>query len=154
MLSDTQQKKLVRIILAFNCKVFTLLDIYCIMLLWKYITVKGVSCVTPEQLTSGIAVILAILVPICAIAGFYFGRKKEASDKGKNEGVIETTISNVAAQIGEVKNSVDKMSYKIDGMAEKSERDYRDILVQVTKLDSSYKSLHIRVDEMEKRIKQ
>ena len=90
--------------------------------------------------------LLVILVAICSIAGFLLGRKKEATDSGKTQGSIETNLKNMADQLGKMSMSLEKMNDKIDTTNELREKEYRELLIMQTKLDSSYRSLHKRVD--------
>jgi len=99
-----------------------------------------------------LASLLGIAVSICSITAFYIGRKKEAVGEGKANGVLETDIKNISTQLKEMKEAFDKLSGKMDMVDEKRESEYRAMLIKTTELDASYKSLHRRVDEVEKRL--
>lgn len=108
-----------------------------------------------EGLTWGaVAAVLAVCTSLCSVASFYFGRRKAATDDAQEEGSIKTDIRYIKDTIRDTTKSIDALSIKLDAQDKQREDDYRQLLVQLTELKSSYKSLHIRVDNMEKQIAQ
>lgn len=108
-----------------------------------------------DGLTIGtIGAVLALCCSICSVASFYFGRRKAATDDAKVEGSLHTDIKYIKDTIRDTTKSIDALSIKLDAQDKQREEDYRQLLVQLTELKSSYKSLHIRVDNMEKEISQ
>ena len=106
-----------------------------------------------EGLTwASILSVLSIVVALCSVASFYFGRRKAAADDAKEEGGLKTDIQYIKETIRDTTKSLDSLSLKLDAQDKQRENDYRQMLVELTKLKSSYKSLHIRVDNMEKKI--
>lgn len=99
-----------------------------------------------------LTVIVGLFVSGCSIAAFVLGRKKEATTEGKRCGILETDIKNISNQIGEMKNSFDRMNIKLDAAEEKRELEYRNMLVSMTELSTNYSSLHSRVDKIEKKL--
>ena len=99
-----------------------------------------------------LVIIVGLVVSACSIAAFFLGRKKEATAEGNKSGVIESDIKNISRQMEEMKTSFDRMNLKMDTVDEKRESEYRTMLVSVTELTSSYKSLHKRVDAIEQKL--
>lgn len=106
-----------------------------------------------EGLTWGAVVaVVTLCCSLCSIAAFLLGRRKAAQDEGKEEGSLKTDIQYIKDTIRDTTKSLDALSLKLDAQDKQREEDYRQLLIQITELKSSYKSLHIRVDEMNKRI--
>ena len=113
-----------------------------------------------EGLTWGAVVaVVALCCSLCSIAAFLLGRRKAAQDEGKEEGSLKTDIQYIKDTIRDTTKSsrkktksLENLSLKLDTQDKQREEDYRQLLIQITELKSSYKSLHIRVDEMNKRI--
>lgn len=106
-----------------------------------------------DGLTWGAVVaVVALCCSLCSIASFLLGRRKVATEEGKEEGSLKTDIQYIKDTIRDTTKSLDALSLKLDAQDKQREEDYRQLLVQLTELKSSYKSLHIRVDEMQRRI--
>ena len=106
-----------------------------------------------EGLTWGAVVaVVALCCSLCSIASFFLGRRKAAQEEGKDEGSLKTDIQYIKDTIRDTTKSLDALSLKLDTQDKQRDEDYRQMLIQITDLKSSYKSLHIRVDEMNKRI--
>lgn len=89
---------------------------------------------------------------LCSIAAFLLGRQKAAQDEGKEEGTLITDLKYIKETMKDTTKSLDSLSGKLDAQNKQREDDYRNLLVQFTELKASYKSLHIRVDEINRRI--
>ena len=108
-----------------------------------------------EALTwGGIAATLALCCSLCSVASFYFGRRKAATDDAQEEGSLKTDIKYIKETMRDTTKSLEALSLKLDSQDKQRENDYRDLLVQITELKASYKSLQIRVDAMSKQIDQ
>lgn len=99
-----------------------------------------------------VVAIVALCCSVCSIASFLLGRRKVAQDEGKEEGSLATDLKYIKDTIKDTTKSLDALNVKLDAQNKQREEDYRDLLVKFTELKSSYKSLHIRVDEMCRRI--
>ena len=105
------------------------------------------------ELTMGaIVAIVALLCSVCSIAAFLLGRRKAAQDEGKQEGTWATDLKYIKETIRDTTKSLDALTVKLDAQNKQREDDYRDLLVQITELRASYKSLHIRVDNISRRV--
>lgn len=106
-----------------------------------------------EGLTfSGFIACIVLCSTICGIASFLAGRKKSVQDDGEKEGNIETDIQYIKESIKDTAKSIETLTLKMETSDNKREEDYRALLVQLTELKSGYKSLYIRVDNIEKNI--
>lgn len=99
-----------------------------------------------------LAALVALVCSFCSIASFLLGRKKQAQDAGKQEGSVATDLKYIKETIKDTTKSLEALTIKLDTQDKQREQDYRDLLVQITELKSSYKSMHIRVDELQRRI--
>ena len=108
-----------------------------------------------DGLTWGaIGAVLVLCTSLCSVASFYFGRRKAATDQAKEDGSLKTDIKYIKETMRDTTKSLEALSIKLDAQDKQREEDYRGLLVQLTELKSSYKSLHIRVDNLEKQIAQ
>lgn len=108
-----------------------------------------------EQLTlGGVIAVITLCTSLCSVASFYLGRRKAATDEGREAGSLKTDIKYIKDTIRDTTKSLDALSIKLDAQDKQREEDYRQLLVQLTELKSSYKALHIRVDNMEREISQ
>ena len=96
--------------------------------------------------------VVGLCCSLCSIAAFLFGRRKAAQDEGKKEGSLATDLKYIKETIKDTTKSLETLTVKLDAQSKQREEDYRDLLVKFTELKASYKSLHIRVDEMQRRI--
>lgn len=99
-----------------------------------------------------VVAVVGLCCSFCSIAAFLLGRRKVAQDEGKEEGTLATDLKYIKETIKDTTKSLDALNVKLDAQGKQREQDYRDLLVQITELKSSYKSLHIRVDDMQRRI--
>lgn len=99
-----------------------------------------------------VVAIVAFCCSLCSVASFLLGRKKVAQDDGKKEGSLATDLQYIKDTVRDTTKSLESLSTKLDDQNKQREQDYRDLLVKFTELKASYKSLHTRVDEMQRRI--
>lgn len=99
-----------------------------------------------------VVAVVAFCCSLCSVASFILGRRKVAQDEGKEEGSLATDLKYIKETIKDTTKSLEALNVKLDAQNKLREEDYRDLLVQLTELKASYKSIHIRVDEMNRRI--
>lgn len=97
----------------------------------------------------GLVAVLGIFVSICSIASFYLGRKKAASDDAREAGGLMTDLKYIKESVEKTSRAVDNLSHKMDETDQKREKEYRELLVEFTKLQQSHKSLEHRVHDLE-----
>ena len=103
-----------------------------------------------NELTLGeLIAVLGIFVSLSSIASFYFGRKKAASDEARETGGIMTDLRYIKESVERTSRAVDNLSTKMDTTDHKREDEYRELLVEFTKLQQSHKSLEHRVENIE-----
>ena len=106
-----------------------------------------------EGLSWGAVVaVVALCCSLCSVASFLLGRRKVAQDEGKQEGSLATDLKYIKETIRDTTKSLEALNVKLDAQNKQREEDYRDLLVQLTELKASYKSLHIRVDNISRRV--
>lgn len=99
-----------------------------------------------------VAAVLALCCSLCSVASFLLGRRQVAQNEGKEEGSLATDLKYIKETIRDTTKSLDSLNVKLDAQNKQREADYRDLLVQLTELKASYKSLHIRVDNISRRV--
>jgi uncharacterized protein YlxW (UPF0749 family) len=97
--------------------------------------------------------LLLIVVGVISVAAFFLGRKKEATESGLKQGTLISDISYIKQTMDDMKSSVDKLDRKLDDNRKETEKEIRDLLVSYAELNSSYKSLHKRIDALEQKLK-
>lgn len=106
-----------------------------------------------DGLSWGVVVaVVGLCCSLCSVASFLLGRRKAAQDEGKQEGSWATDLRYIKDTIKDTTKSLDALTVKLDAQNKQREADYRDLLVQITELKASYKSLHIRVDNISRRV--
>lgn len=93
--------------------------------------------------------IASLVATVCTIAGFLLGRKKEAVEEGQKEGSVSADLSYIKHTMTDLKISVEKLDNKIDNNQEKLNNDYKQLLIEVTKLKENTKELQIRIEKLE-----
>ena len=99
-----------------------------------------------------VVAVVSLCCSLCSVASFLLGRRKVAQDSGKQEGSLATDLKYIKETIKDTTKSLDALNVKLDAQSKQREEDYRDLLVQLTELKASYKSLHIRVDNISRRV--
>ena len=102
-----------------------------------------------ELTLGGLIAVLGIFVSLCSIASFYFGRKKATSDDARETGGIMTDLKYIKESVEKTSRSLEDLSKKMDTTDRKREDEYRELLVEFTKLQQSHKSLEHRVENIE-----
>ncbi len=103
---------------------------------------------------AAIAACLALVVSLCSIASFYFGRRKAATDDAEEQGSFKTDLQYIKDTVRDNAKSVDTLSIKIDTQSQQREKEYREMLVQSTELKVKYDLLHSEVISVKKEIAQ
>jgi len=96
--------------------------------------------------------LLALCTSICSIASFYIGRQRAAASEAEESGHMSSDLQYIKDNLRDTSKSLDALTAKLDAQNKQREEDYRELLVKLTELKSSYKSLHIRVDQLEKQV--
>lgn len=97
--------------------------------------------------------LISVMGVICSILGFLIGRKKDNIQVGQKEGLVSADILYIKNAINDLKNSVDRMDNKIDSNQEKLSKEYRDLLILVTKIDGKFNDHEKRLSILEETIR-
>lgn len=95
---------------------------------------------------------ISLCSTVCGVVSFYIGRRKAATEQGQKDGSLQTDLRYIKESVRDTTKSIDQLTAKLSASDKAREEDYRQMLIQVTELKSSYKSLHIRVDNLEKQV--
>ena len=101
---------------------------------------------------AAIAAGLALVVSLCSVASFYFGRRKAATDDAEKQGSFKTDLQYIKDTVRDNAKSVDALSTKLDAQSAQREAEYRQMLVQSTELSVKYDLLSTDVSEIKKEI--
>ena len=101
---------------------------------------------------AAVAACLALVVSLCSVASFYFGRRKAATDDAEEQGSFKTDLQYIKDTVRDNAKSVDALSLKLDAQSQQREKEYRQMLVQSTELSVKYDLLSADVISMKKEI--
>lgn len=87
-----------------------------------------------------------------SIYSVYSARTKESQNNGVDEGIMATDIKYIKESLDDIKSSVANLEQKVENKYAQLENDVKELLISNTELKQSYKSLHRRVDEFEKKL--
>lgn len=100
---------------------------------------------------AGLIALLGVLCSICSVASFYLGRKKALTEESERKGSLLTDIQYIKESLQKNTAATDKMAEKLEKMDSKQEKDYRDLLVKFTELNTHYESLEARLSRLEQK---
>lgn len=103
---------------------------------------------------AAVAACLALVVSLCSVASFYFGRRKAATDDAEAQGSLKTDLEYIKDTVKDNAKSVESLSTKIDLQNTQREKEYREMLVKSTELSVKYELLDSEVKGMKKEIAQ
>lgn len=92
---------------------------------------------------------VAVIATVCNIVTFFLNRRSAACAEGEAKGTSAATIKNISEQLNEIQSQMEKTADKTEERDRIREQEYRALLVAVSDVTSSYKSLHKRVDRIE-----
>ncbi len=105
-----------------------------------------------ELTWAALAACVALVVSLCSIASFYFGRKKAATDDARQDATVSVDIKYIKDTIRDQTKSIDALTTKFDDQNAKREKEYRELLVKFTELETKHKLLKDDVVAMKKEI--
>ncbi len=101
---------------------------------------------------SNVYAVLVFISCVLSIIGVLKSSKKDSQKDGANAGEVQSDLRYIKQQLEEIKRGMTDTDVKIDRKFENIERDYRNLLMSNTELIQQYKSLHRRVDNIDKQI--
>lgn len=101
---------------------------------------------TLDQFYSALALILAL----CTVVGFFLGKQSDAKKQGKCEGELETSLKKdigfLTELVKELKGDINSLKNKMEEREKDNQQYHREQSIKIGQLESSYRSLHKRVD--------
>lgn len=101
---------------------------------------------TLEQFYSAVVLIVAL----CTLVGFFMGKQSDAKRIGKCEGEMETSLKKdigfLTELVRELKGDITAIKDKMEEREKDNQSDHREQSIKIGQLESSYRSLHKRVD--------
>ena len=95
-----------------------------------------------EGLTwAALAACLALVVSLCSVASFYFGRRKAATDEAKEEAKVSVDLKYIKETVQKQTESLNSLSTKLDTQSQQREKEYRELLVKFTELETKHRLL-------------
>lgn len=101
-----------------------------------------------------VAACLALIVSLCSVASFYFGRRKAATDEATAQGSLQMDLTYIKDTVKDNAKSVEALSAKIEIQSAQRETEYREMLVKSTELSVRHDLLEAEVKSMKKEIAQ
>lgn len=106
-----------------------------------------------EGLTvGGIIALLGVCCSLCSIAAFFIGRRKAATDEAKEEAKVSLDLRYIKDSVKEQSKSLETLTTKLDEQNTKREKEYRELLVKFTELETKHRLLKDDVTAMKKEI--
>lgn len=96
--------------------------------------------------------VIGLCCSICSIASFYFGRRKAATDEAKEEAKVSVDLRYIKDTVKEQSKSLETLTTKLDTQNTQREKEYRELLVKYTELDTKHRLLKDEVLAMKKEI--
>ena len=95
-----------------------------------------------EGLTlAGVVALLGICCSICSLAAFFIGRRKAATDEAKEEAKVSLDLKYIKDTVQKQTESLDSLSNKLDTQSQQREKEYRELLVKFTELETKHRLL-------------
>lgn len=95
-----------------------------------------------EGLTlAGVVALLGICCSICSLAAFFIGRRKAATDEAKEEAKVSLDLKYIKDTVQKQTESLDSLSTKLDTQSQQREKEYRELLVKFTELETKHRLL-------------
>lgn len=99
-----------------------------------------------------VVALVGLCCSVCSIASFYFGRRKAATDEAKAEAKVSTDLGYIKDTVKEQSKSLEALTTKLDTQNTQREKEYRELLVKYTELDTKHRLLKDDVLAMKKEI--
>jgi hypothetical protein len=100
----------------------------------------------------GVIALIGLCCSICSIAAFFIGRRKAATDEAKEEAKVSLDLKYIKDTVKEQTKSLETLTLKLDTQSAQREREYREILVKFTELETKHRLLRDDVSAMKNEI--
>lgn len=106
-----------------------------------------------EGLTlGGVIALIGLCCSLCSIAAFFIGRRKAATDEAREEAKVSLDLKYIKDTVRDQTKSLEALSGKLDDQNAKREKEYRELLVKYTELETKHRLLRDDVAAMKKEI--
>ena len=100
----------------------------------------------------GVIALIGLCCSICSISAFFIGRRKAATDEAKEEARVSLDLKYIKDTVSEQTRSLESLNLKLDTQSQQREKEYRELLVKYTELETKHKLLRDDVIAMKKEI--
>lgn len=89
----------------------------------------------------GVVALLGVCCSLCSLASFYFGRRQAATAEAKEEAKVSLDLKYIKDTVQKQTESLNSLSTKLDTQSQQREKEYRELLVKFTELETKHKLL-------------
>ena len=99
-----------------------------------------------------IVAIVAFCCSLSSIAAFYFGRRNAAQEEAREEAKVALDLKYIKDTVGDQTKALEALGSKFDDQNEKREKEYRELLVKFTEIQTKHRLLREEVTAMKQEI--
>lgn len=100
----------------------------------------------------GAVALLGVCCSLCSVASFYFGRRKAATDEAREEAKVSLDLKYIKDTMRDQTKSIETLTTKFDTQSAQREKEYRDLLVKFTALETKHNLHHAEIEHIKKEI--
>ena len=100
----------------------------------------------------GLIALLGVCCSICSIAAFFIGRRKAATDEAREEARVSLDLKYIKDTMRDQTKSLESLTLKLDTQSQQREKEYRELLVKHTELETKQRLLKDDVVAIKKEI--
>ena len=100
----------------------------------------------------GVIALIGLCCSLCSISAFFIGRRKAATDEAKEEARVSLDLKYIKDTVEKQTQSLNSLSTKLDDQSQQREKEYRELLVKFTELETKHRLLKDDVLAMKKEI--
>ena len=99
-----------------------------------------------------VVAVVGLCCSICSVASFYFGRKQAAAVEAKEDAKVSLDLQYIRDSVKEQSKALETLTTKFDNQSTQREKEYRELLVKYTELETKHRLLKDDVLAMKKEI--
>lgn len=104
-------------------------------------------------ITWGAAVaLLGVGCSVCSIAAFFIGRRNAVTSEAKEEGAFSADFQYLKDTMRDTSKNVEKLTEKLDSQNKQREKEFRELLVKYTALETKHNLLQQDIQHMKQEI--
>lgn len=106
-----------------------------------------------EGLTvGGVIALIGLCCSLCSIAAFFIGRRKAVQDEAREEAKVALDLQYIKETVGTQTKALETLTIKLDTQSAQREKEYRELLVKCTELETKHRLLRDDVSAVKKEI--